>query len=92
MHRAHIAFLLNLQLASALSITQVLNSVHQLVAAFITSKVMRKTNVENLKGRKINIKTNAQRDQNPLILPQIQVVQSPAQALAHQEVHSHQEH
>ena len=53
---------------------------------------MKKTNVENLKGRKINIKTNAQRDQNPLILPRIQVVQSPAQALAHQEVHSHQEH
>ena len=52
---------------------------------------MRKTNMENLKGRKINIKTNAQRSQNPQILHQVQVVQSPAQALAHQEVH-HQEH
>ena len=52
---------------------------------------MRKTNMENLKGRKINIKTNARRSQNPQILHQVQVVQSPAQALAHQEVH-HQEH
>lgn len=52
---------------------------------------MRKTNMENLKGRKINIKTNAQRSQNPQILHQVQVVQSPVQALAHQEVH-HQEH
>ena len=88
--KAHIAFLLNSQLVSALSITEVLNSVLQLVVVFITSKVMREKNEGNLKGRKINTKTNVRRGQDPQILHQVLVVKSPAQAPARQEVH-HQE-